>query len=114
VRRAWRRSFKLRCGGKFDVFCCFIARFVGLTHREEEAEAGRLLGVKIRRLEQTVGQPTSIAEMGITAQAFQTALKTIIPQAETDNSMLAAPRIPETEELQQLFEYAYTGKTVDF
>jgi alcohol dehydrogenase class IV len=91
-----------------------IARFVGLTHSKEEEESGRLLVGKIRELEQTVGQPTSIAEMGIMAQDFEAALKTIIPHAETDNSMLAAPRIPEIEELQQLFEYAYAGKTVDF
>jgi alcohol dehydrogenase class IV len=69
---------------------------------------------KIHALEQTVGQPTSIAELGITTQHFQIALNAIVPYAETDNSMLAAPRIPDTEELQQLFEYAYAGKKVDF
>jgi hypothetical protein len=52
--------------------------------------------------------------LGIGEGDFMAALTTIVPNAEIDNGILAAPRMPETEELQQLFEYAYQGRKVDF
>ena len=52
--------------------------------------------------------------MGISKGDFLAALATIVPNAEIDNGILAAPRMPETQELQQLFEYAYQGKAIDF
>jgi alcohol dehydrogenase class IV len=91
-----------------------IARFLGLTTTNDETEAGQLLVEKIRELERTIGQPLSVQEMGITEADFQAALPVIVPNAEIDNGILAAPRMPETEEVQQLYEYAYTGKSVDF
>jgi len=91
-----------------------IARFLGLTTTDDETEAGQLLVEKIRELERTIGQPLSVQEMGITEADFQAALPVIVPNAEIDNGILAAPRMPETEEVQQLYEYAYTGKSVDF
>ena len=91
-----------------------IARFMGMTSSDDEAVGGKLLVERIRTLEGLIGQPTTISQMGITEAAFQAALPTIVPNAEIDNGILAAPRMPETEELQQLFEYAYTGRLVDF
>ena len=91
-----------------------IARFMGMTASDDETVGGKLLVEKIRTLEELIGQPTTISQMGITEADFQAALPTIVPNAEIDNGILAAPRMPETEELQQLFEYAYTGRLVDF
>ncbi|MCX6050582.1 MAG: iron-containing alcohol dehydrogenase [Chloroflexi bacterium] len=91
-----------------------IAHFMGFGRDADAISAEQHLIKRIRELQQVIGQPTSIQAMGISAEDFQRALVTIVPNAEIDNSILAAPRMPETEEMQQLFEYAYTGKSVDF
>ena len=91
-----------------------IARFIGLTDSRDEALATAVLVEEIRQLERRVEQPTTVGELGIAEGDFMAALATIVPNAEIDNGILAAPRMPETEELQQLFEYAYWGTKVDF
>jgi alcohol dehydrogenase class IV len=91
-----------------------IARFIGVSDSCEENEAGAALVAAVRDLERAVGQPTSIAEMGIQRSDFEAALTEITPNAELDNSILATLRTPESEEIQQLYLYAYEGKSVDF
>ena len=91
-----------------------IARFIGLTDSRDEALATAVLVEEIRQLERRVEQPTTVGELDIAEGDFMAALATIVPNAEIDNGILAAPRMPETEELQQLFEYAYWGTKVDF
>lgn len=91
-----------------------IARHLGLSDGKDEASASRALIAAIRNLEKEIGQPTSIAELGISYAAFEESLPAIVPNAELDNGILASVRMPESEELQQLFAYAYEGKIVDF
>ncbi len=91
-----------------------IAHFIGLTDSRDETIATAMLVEEIRRLERTVEQPITVGELGIAEGDFRAALATIVPNAEIDISILAAPRMPETTELTQLFEYAYSGKRIDF
>jgi alcohol dehydrogenase class IV len=91
-----------------------IARFVGLTDSRDETEGARLLAARIRELEEAVGQPMSIAALGIGAEAFRDALPKLVEHAEQDTQFFTAPRIPDSEELAQMFEYAYEGKAIDF
>ena len=91
-----------------------IARYLGLSDGKDEAEASRALIDAIRQLEKRIGLPTSIAEMGISRERFDEALADIVPHAEVDNGILASVRMPESEELQQLFACAYEGQSVDF
>jgi len=91
-----------------------IARFIGLTDSRDETIATAVLVEEIRHLEHRVEQPTTVGELDIGEEDFMAALAKIVPNAEIDNGILAAPRMPETEELQQLFEYAYWGRKVDF
>lgn len=91
-----------------------IARYLGISDGQDEAEASQALIRAIRELERTIGQPTSVAEMGIDRQKFDDALEVIVPNAELDNGILPSVRMPQSEELQQLFMYAYEGKPVDF
>jgi alcohol dehydrogenase class IV len=90
-----------------------IARLVGLPCDDEET-AGRALVERVRALERAVGQPTSIAELGIGEADFREAMERLCDHAENDTQILAAPRIPERDELERLFAYAYAGRPVDF
>lgn len=91
-----------------------IARFAGLTDSRDEGEGARLLAAKVRELEQTVGQPMSIAAFGIDRAHFRDLLPKLVEYAEQDTQFFTAPRIPESEELAQMFEYVYEGKPIDF
>ncbi|MBW7883602.1 MAG: iron-containing alcohol dehydrogenase [Caldilineaceae bacterium] len=91
-----------------------LARFAGLTDSHDEEEGGRLLATKVRELEAAVGQPASIADFGIAYEDFHAMLPKLVEYAEQDTQFFTAPRIPESEELAQLFEYAYAGKVIDF
>jgi len=90
-----------------------IARLLGLP-AGEEGEGVASLVTAIRQLYQRIGQPASIHELGITAEAFAEALPHLIDCAETDTQIVSAARIPEPEDLEWLFRYAYEGKVIDF
>ena len=91
-----------------------IVRFLGWSDSRDAEAAGRLLVEKTRELERAVGQPMRIADFGVSRQDFEAALPKLIEYAEQDTQFFTAPRIPESEELAQMFEYIYEGKVIDF
>ncbi len=91
-----------------------IVRFLGWSDSRDPEAAGRMLVEKIRELERAVGQPMRIADFGVSRQDFEAALPKLIEYAEQDTQFFTAPRIPESEELAQMFEYIYEGKAIDF
>jgi alcohol dehydrogenase class IV len=91
-----------------------LARFTRLTTHPDDQTAGRALGDAVRALQARVGQPLSVEAMGIERDAFSAALERLCDHAEMDTQILAAPRIPERSELEQLFMCAYDGTSVEF
>lgn len=91
-----------------------IARFVGLLDERDEERGGRLLVQKIRELQRAVEQPMCIADFGVSWADFQENLEKLCDHAEMDTQYFTAPRLPEREELEKLFHYAYAGRAVDF
>jgi alcohol dehydrogenase class IV len=96
-----------------------VGRYVEIAHllglpAAEEGEGVASLVTAIRQLYQRIGQPMSIRELGITAEAFAEALPHLIDCAETDTQIVSAARVPEPEDLEWLFRYAYEGKVIDF
>ena len=91
-----------------------IARFAHLMDGDDNEMGGRLLVEKIRGLQAAVGQPASIAAFGVSREEFTEQLELLCDYAEMDTQFFTAPRIPEREELQRMFEYIYDGKAIDF
>ena len=91
-----------------------LARFAGLTQSQDEMEAGTILVQAIRALAERIGQPASIADLGIDRAAFDAGMHTLIEHAEGDTQIVTSTRVPDGEELQQLFDYAFEGKPIDF
>lgn len=100
--------------GDVDTRFVDLARIAGLTDSEDEQEGGRALVEGIRALAKEIGQPASIAELGIDAQAFRDAIETLDEYALSDTSIVCCPRMVEMEDLAKLFMYAYEGKPIDF
>ncbi len=91
-----------------------LARIAKLTDSEDEQEGGRALVAGIRALAKEIGQPLSIAELGIDRQEFTDAIETLDEYALSDTSIVCCPRSVEMEDLPKLFMYAYEGKSIDF
>ncbi len=103
-------EFSVRGGG---TRYADIARFLGLPAENEEEGAASLVSA-IRGLLKRLGQPTTIKELGISQEEFEAQLEKLIENAENDPNTPTSPRIPDAEEFEKLFRYAYEGKAIDF
>jgi alcohol dehydrogenase class IV len=90
-----------------------IARFLGLQAEDETEGAASLVGA-IRELQQRLGLPTSVRELGIAFDSYTEAMPLLVDNAETDTQIVSSCRMPDTEEMERLFHYAYEGKPIDF
>jgi len=90
-----------------------LAAFIGCSNESGE-KAARSLAAHIRDLCHQVGNPNSVAELGIERQAYEAQLDKLVDDAFNDTQIITAVRTPSYEELRQLFLYAYDGRPVDF
>ncbi len=81
---------------------------------QNEMEAASLLADAIRNLMQGIGLPLTMESAGISRQDFETNLDLLTENAQADLSTATSRRMASWNELRQLFEYAYSGKKVDF
>lgn len=80
----------------------------------EPADAALALAATIRQLCVEIGNPTSIAALGIAREDFAAHIGDLMERAFNDASMMTAARSPSYKELQRIYEYAYDGKLIDF
>ncbi len=90
-----------------------IAHFLHLP-ADDEATAAASLAHATRDLMKGIGQPTNVAEMGISQADHEGALEKLGDFAEMDTQIVMSARIPSHEELTSLYRYAYEGRSVDF
>ena len=80
----------------------------------EATDAAIALATRIRQLCTDIGNPTTVAELGIAREDYLAHVDDLMERAFNDASMMAAARSPSYEELQLIFEYAYDGRRIDF
>ena len=90
-----------------------IAHFIHIEFRDP-AEGTRKLIQAVRDLEKRLESNTNVASLGLPRGEYGNAMEVMLDHTENDTQILASPRPPDREELRQLFEYAYEGRTVDF
>ncbi len=90
-----------------------IARFLGLPGTTDQERAQALVAA-IRELQATVGHPTSVKGLNVPEPEFRESLPHIVEAAQQDATMFNAARVPSTDEVERLFEYAYAGQPIDF
>ena len=88
-----------------------IARFMGLSAESSEEGTASLVQA-VRDLASRIGQALTVADLGISRQAFEAALPKMVEDGLIDTTTCA--RCPDDEEMEKLYQYAYEGKTVDF
>lgn len=90
-----------------------MARFLGLPAVDSQEGAASLVHA-VFELESLIGSTSSLKEMNIVKPVFESVMGTMLDHAQNDTQIVAAPRIPERDELEKLFLYAYEGRSVDF
>lgn len=90
-----------------------LAAILGLP-AADEAEAAASLAQAVRDLMRQIDLPLSLEEAGVERDALTAVLPTLVMHVDVDANTLQSRRIPETEEVERLFWYAYEGKAVDF
>jgi len=90
-----------------------LAGMLGITASDEE-ETARLLAESIRKLEKSIGFPTSIKETGVTKEEFEKGLDKLVEFAMMDSSITMTPRNIGSDEIRRMYEYMFDGKKIDF
>lgn len=80
----------------------------------DEAEAAARLAARIRALQHELHMPTTLKQAGIPEDEFLEGLPYLVANANMDTQLVMNTRVPSSAELEQLFQYAYAGRTVDF
>jgi len=80
----------------------------------DEAEAAYKLAATTRDLMQQVNLPTSLQEAGISAAELEAQMETLCEHVLIDTNTLMSRRIPELDEVEKLFQYAFDGRSIDF
>jgi alcohol dehydrogenase class IV len=93
--------------------CAQLAQRLGLSGADGDA-AARALADGIRRLIEEIGNPLSVAELGVERQRYEGELERLIDDAFSDTQVITAPRPPSYDHLRQLFLHIYSGDPVDF
>ncbi|MCI4322563.1 MAG: iron-containing alcohol dehydrogenase [Thermoplasmata archaeon] len=72
------------------------------------------LGNRIRTLQEAVGVPRQLSQLGVDATIWADAIDEVAARASTSSAIVANPRVPSNEELHRLLEAAYSGRPIDF
>ncbi len=83
-------------------------------HTHTEPEAALAVADKVRELGTSLRMPTTIAQTGLTRDQFDEALPRLVANACMDTQLAMNTRVPDTTELEKLFQYAFEGRRIDF
>lgn len=90
-----------------------IASYLHLPAQEEKEAAAQLV-MAIRGLRKELEQVPTLSELGITADMLLEEMPRLIANAQSDTDLVTSVRVPDADELQKLFEYAFAGRSIDF
>lgn len=90
-----------------------ISHFLHLPARNQAEGVASLVGA-IRQLQQELKEPLTLREMGIGLEELKEAMPHLVENVNSSPDMVATPRAPNNQEIEQLFFYAYEGKPIDF
>ena len=83
-------------------------------HAHDENEAARVVARKLREMQSALNMPTTLAQAGATADQVDELMPRLVSNAEMDSQMVMNMRVPDMQDLERLFRYAFEGKTIDF
>ncbi|MBI4675579.1 MAG: iron-containing alcohol dehydrogenase [Chloroflexi bacterium] len=83
-------------------------------HAHDEREAARVVTGRLRELQAKLNLPTTLKQAGATAEQLDELMPRLIANAEMDSQLVMNMRVPDAQDLERLFRYAFDGRTIDF
>ena len=80
----------------------------------DEAEAAQKLANATRNLMRQIKLPTTLQEANISSAELEAHMETLCEHVIIDTNTLMSRRIPEMDEVEKLFQYAFDGRSIDF
>lgn len=77
-------------------------------------KAASVLAGAIRGLARSINEPLSIKELGIPSDSFNNSMPKLVDNTVSDFQLGTTVRVPNSEEIEKFFRYAYEGKFIDF
>ncbi len=120
--------FHVPHGRAVGLFLPYSIEFIGDAREELWAEivyalkmnipagkkAAPVLAQAIRDLSKSINEPLSLKELKIPLEELSVSMPKLIDNAMADGSLIVSARVPNEEETEKLFRYAYEGKSIDF
>ncbi len=91
-----------------------IARFCKIGAGNDDKKCALALVDAIRKLAKSIGQPLSVKETGIKREDYMKSMPDLLDRSVNEMMTSTVTRVPESEDLEKMFTYAYDGKSVDF
>ncbi len=86
-----------------------IARMLGYKFKTKEEGAAALVK-GVRELMATLDMPATIAQFGVSKEAFEAKVKFLADKAFEDQCTTANPKMPLVTELEEIYRKAYSGE----
>lgn len=83
-------------------------------HAHDEGEAARVVAARIRELQSKLNMPRTLQAAGATRDKLDELMPRLIANAEMDSQLVMNMRVPDAQDLERLFRYAYDGRSIDF
>ena len=90
-----------------------MARYCRLATGSDKDCATALVAA-MRKLAKEIGEPLSVKDLKIDKAKYDESIPGLIDRALNEVMTMTVTRIPGTEDLEKIFNYAYTGKSIDF
>lgn len=120
--------FHVPHGRAVGLFLPYTIEFIGDAREELWAEilyalrmeipkgkkTASALARAIRDFSRSINEPLSLKELNIPLEKLSSSMPKLIDNAMADGSLIVSARVPNEEETEKLFHYAYEGKSIDF
>jgi len=91
-----------------------IARFCNISRDADDKKCATALVDAVRKLAKSVGQPLTCKDAGIKREDYIKQMPGLLDRAVNEAMTIAITRIPDNDDLEKIFIYAYDGKSCDF
>jgi alcohol dehydrogenase class IV len=83
-------------------------------HAHDEREAAQSVAGRVRALQAALRMPMTLQQAGATRDQLDELMPRLIANAEMDTQLVMNMRVPDAQDIERLFRYAYEGRSVDF
>lgn len=120
--------FKVPHGRSVSLFLPYVieyevqsemSRYIDIAHMmrlhaHNELDAARAVAARVRELQIKVNMPLTLQQAGTAPDKLDEFMPRLVANAEMDTQLVMNMRVPDSQDIERLFRYAYEGRGIDF